>query len=195
MKEKRRNVVMIVAMVVLCMGLTACATTPMPAAKKTDQQDEAREMAKMTLAQLYAKNPDAQGAVRNASGYAVFSDIGFKLMIMGGAKGAGVAVNNATKQETFMKMAEFQPGLGIGAEKYRVVFIFEDPAAFNSFVTSGWEAGANAMAAAKTKTAGGALRGAIIVSQGVFMYQLTEEGLIVGVSLTGAKFYKDKDLN
>ena len=94
-----------------------------------------------------------------------------------------------------MKMAELQPGLGIGAEKYRVIFIFEDPAAFNSFVTSGWEAGANAMAAAKTKTAGGALRGAIIVSQGVFMYQLTEEGLIVGVSLTGAKFYKDKNLN
>jgi len=195
MKEKRRNVLMVVAMVILCLGLAACATTPMSPAKKTDQQDEAREMAKMTLAQLYAKNPAAQGAVRNAAGYAVFSDTGFKLLIMGGAKGAGVAVNNATKQETFMKMAELQPGLGIGAEKYRVVFIFEDPAAFNSFVTSGWDAGANAMAAAKTKAAGGSFTGAVTVSQGVYMYQLTEEGLIVGVSITGAKFYKDKDLN
>ena len=94
-----------------------------------------------------------------------------------------------------MKVAELQPGLGIGAEKYRVVFIFEDPAAFTSFVTSGWEVGANAMAAAKNKTAGGALTGAITVSQGVYMYQLTVEGAIVGVSLTGAKYYKDKDLN
>ncbi len=94
-----------------------------------------------------------------------------------------------------MKMAELQPGLGLGAEKYRVVFVFENPAAFNSFVTSGWEAGANAMAAAKTKKAGGALAGAVTVSEGVYMYQLTVEGLIVGVSLTGAKFYKDKDLN
>ncbi len=94
-----------------------------------------------------------------------------------------------------MKMAELQPGLGIGAEKYRVVFVFENPAAFNNFVTSGWEAGANVMAAAKNKTQGGAMTGAVSVSEGVYMYQLTEEGLIVGVSLTGAKFYKDKDLN
>jgi hypothetical protein len=26
------------------------------------------------------------------------------------------------------------------------------------------------------------------------MYQVTEEGLIVGVSITGGKFYKDKEL-
>ena len=195
MKDKRRDVVMMAALMILCLGLAACATTPMSPAKKADQQDEARDMAKLTLDQLYAKNPAARGAVTKAAGYAVFSDVGFKVLIMGGAKGAGVAVNNATKQETFMKMAELQPGLGIGAEKYRVVLIFEDPAAFTSFVTSGWEAGANAMAAAKTKTAGGALSGAVTVSQGVYMYQLTEEGLIVGVSLTGAKFYKDKDLN
>ena len=186
---------MVVAMVVFCLGLVSCATTPMSSSEKADQQGEARDMAKMTLSQLYAKNPAAQGAVTKAAGYAVFSDFGFKVLIMGGAKGAGIAVNNATKQETFMKMAELQPGLGIGAEKYRVVFVFENPAAFNSFVTSGWEAGANAMAAAKTKKAGGALAGAITVSEGVYMYQLTVEGLIVGVSLTGAKFYKDKELN
>jgi lipid-binding SYLF domain-containing protein len=195
MKQKRMYAAMVVAMVALCLGLVACATTPMSSSKKAEQQDEVRDMAKMTLSQLYAKNPAARGAVTKAAGYAVFSDFGFKLVFMGGAKGAGIAVNNATKQETFMKMAEFQPGLGLGADKFRVVFIFENPAAFSSFVTSGWEAGANTMAAAKTKTAGGALAGAITVSQGVYMYQLTEEGLIVGVSLTGAKYYKDKDLN
>ena len=159
MKKEGRHVVMVVAMVVLCLGLAACATTPMSSSKKAEQQDEVRDMAKTTLTQLYVQNPGAQQVVTKAAGYAVFTDYGFKLLIMGGAKGAGVAVNNATKQETFMKMAEFQPGLGIGAEKYRVVFVFENPAAFNNFVTSGWEAGANAMAAAKTKTQGGALSG------------------------------------
>ena len=94
-----------------------------------------------------------------------------------------------------MKMAVFQPGLGLGAAKFRVVFVFENPTPYNTFVTSGWEAGANAMAAAKTKTKGGALAGAVTVSQGVYMYQLTEMGAIVGVSITGAKFYQDKDLN
>ena len=195
MKEKKRSIVMAVAVAVVCLCFAACASTPMSAAKKEDQQDEARDMAKKTLAQLYAKNPAAQGAVTKAAGYAVFSDFGFKLMFMGGAKGAGIAVNNATKQETFMKMAELQPGLGVGADKFRLVFVFENPAAFNSFVTSGWEAGANAMAAARTKTAGGALAGAVTVSEGVYMYQITEEGAVVGVSITGAKYYKDKDLN
>ena len=94
-----------------------------------------------------------------------------------------------------MKMAEFQPGFGFGAAKFRIVFIFETLEAFNSFVTSGWEAGANAMASAKTKAEGGALAGAVTVSNGVKMFQLNDEGAIVGVSITAAKYYKDKELN
>jgi lipid-binding SYLF domain-containing protein len=74
------------------------------------------------------------------------------------------------------------------------VFLFENAAAFNKFVTSGWDLGANVMAASKTATEGGAYQGAVSVSEGVYLYQLTEEGLVVGVSLTGAKYYKDKDL-
>jgi lipid-binding SYLF domain-containing protein len=149
-----------------------------------------------TLDQLYQNEPAAKGAVANAAGYAVFSDFGFKIMVMGGAGGKGMAVNNTTKQETFMKMAEFQPGLGLGAEKYRIVFIFENPDAFNKFVTSGWEVGANAMAAAKDdKGGGGGEAGAVTVSDGVKMYQLSDTGAIVGVSITAAKYYKDDELN
>jgi len=44
--------------------------------------------------------------------------------------------------------------------------------------------------AAKTKTEGGAPAGAVTASKGVKMYQLDEEGLIVGVSPTAAKYYK-----
>jgi lipid-binding SYLF domain-containing protein len=198
MKKNGKNgryAVMVVAIAVLCLGLAACATTPMSASQKAEHQNELRDTAKKTLAQLYAKNPAAQSAVTKATGYAVFTDYGFKLMFMGGAKGAGIAVNNSTKQETFMKMEELQPGLGVGADKFRAVLVFENPKAFESFVTSGWELGANAMAAAKSKTAGGGLAGAILVSEGVYMYQLTVEGVIVGVSVTGAKYSKDKDLN
>jgi hypothetical protein len=51
------------------------------------------------------------------------------------------------------------------------------------------------MAAAKNKTEGGAVSGAVSVSPDVHRYQLTEQGLIVGVSMTGAKDYKDEELN
>jgi lipid-binding SYLF domain-containing protein len=94
-----------------------------------------------------------------------------------------------------MKVAEFQPGLGLGAENYRIVLIFGNSDAFNNFVTSGWELGANAMAAAKNEKGGGGDAGAVTVSDGVKLYQLSDTGAIVGVSLTAAKYYKDDDLN
>lgn len=94
-----------------------------------------------------------------------------------------------------MKMRELQPGLGVGAEKFRVVFVFENPKAFDTFMTSGWELGANAMASAKSKSVGAGVAGAITVSDGVIMYQLNEEGFIVGVSITGARYSVDEELN
>ena len=194
MNKKGMRIMMAMAIAMLCLSLVACASTPVTQSEKMEQKDSLRAMASQTLAQLYKNTPAAKSAITNAAGYAVFSDFGFKLSFMGGAKGKGVAINNTTKKETFMKMMEFQPGLGVGAEKFRLVLVFENSAAFNTFVTSGWEAGANAMLAAKSKTAGGGLAGAVSLSEGVYMYQVTEEGLIVGVSITGAKFSKDKDL-
>jgi lipid-binding SYLF domain-containing protein len=195
MKKKTLSMVILATMVLLSLALFSCATAPMSKSEKELKQDSVRDMANTTLSQLYAKYPAAKPEISEAAGYAVFSDFGMKIIFMGGAGGSGLAVNNASKQETFMKMAEFQPGLGLGAAKFRVVFIFETPDAFNNFVTSGWEAGANAMASAKTQTEGGALAGAVTVSKGVKMLQLNGEGAIVGVSLTAAKYYKDKELN
>jgi len=186
-----------VACIVLSLSLVlaACSTAPMSKSDKEEKRDSVRAMASKTLADLEKKNPEARSAIADAAGYAVFSDVGLKIIYMGTAKGGGIAVNNKTKQETFMKMFELEPGLGLGAEKYRVVFVFETPEAFNSFVISGREIGADAMAAAKNKTKGGALAGAVTLSKDVYMFQVDTEGAIVGVSLTGAKFYKDKELN
>jgi lipid-binding SYLF domain-containing protein len=195
MKRETVRVVIASFMILGFLGLMSCASAPKTEVQKDEAQASIRDMAAQTLGQLYKANPAAQGVVTSAAGYAVFSDFGFKLMVMGGVRGKGVAKNNATKQETFMEMMELQPGYGLGARKFRAVMIFDTPEAYNKFVTSGWEFGVDAMAAAKTKTEGGALAGAATLSEGVHMYQITEEGLIVGVSVTGAKYYKDKDLN
>jgi lipid-binding SYLF domain-containing protein len=196
MKKQTRILIIMIVMMGLCLGMLACSTTPKSKSEKDAARDEVRTMTAQSLNQLYQKEPAAKGAVANAAGYAVFSDFGLKVLFMGGAGGKGMAVNNATKQEIFMKMGEFQPGLGLGAEKYRIVLIFENPDAFHKFVTSGWEVGANAMAAAKdSKGEGGGAAGAVTVSDGVKMYQLSDTGALVGVSITAAKYYKDDDLN
>ena len=94
-----------------------------------------------------------------------------------------------------MKMFEVQAGLGMGAEKFRVVFLFDSQRAFDSFVNSGWEFGGQSTAAAKAGDKGGAIAGAVSVSDGVWMYQLTDKGVAVEISATGTKYYKDDDLN
>ena len=195
MKKKIFSVVIVSVMVLLSLALFSCATGSLSKSEKAQQQDSVRDMANKALSDLFKKHPDAKHAISKAPGFAVFSDFGFKMMFLGGAGGSGVAENRARGQEIFMKMAEFQPGLGLGVEKFRLVFIFETLDAFDNFVTSGWEAGANAMAIAKTTTEGGGVAGAVTVSEGVKMVQLDEEGAIVGVSLTAARFYKDEALN
>jgi lipid-binding SYLF domain-containing protein len=195
MKKKTVSLVIVWTISLLSLALFSCATAPESKSEKEEQQASVRNMANRTLSDFNTEHPAAKSEIARAAGYGVFSDFGFKVMFMGGARGKGLAVNNASKQETFMEMVELQPGMGLGASRFRVVFIFETPEAFNAFVTSGWEFGANAMAVAKTKTEGGALAGAVTVSKGVKMLQLNEEGAIVGVSLTGAKYYKDKELN
>ena len=194
MNRNTMRVLNVSVIMLLCLGLQGCETAPLSQGEKLAQQDDVRYMANQSLEQLYAANPEARSAVTNAAGYAVFSDIGFKLLYGGGEKGRGIAINNSTKHETFMKMFELQPGYGLGASKFRLILVFETPDEFDNLVTSGWEAGGNMMAAAKTNTSGSAWAGAVTLSSGVHMYQVTEEGLIVGVSITGGKFYKDKEL-
>ena len=162
--------------------------------KKAKAQNEVRKMAQDTLERLYEADPKAKAAVQGAAGYAVFSNIGVKILVTGSGKGKGIAVNNK-KKETFMKMLELQAGLGMGVKKFRVVFVFDNDKVFNSFVNSGWEFGGQATAAAKAGDKGGAMAGAVSVSDGVWMYQLTDKGLAVEITAKSTKYYKDDDLN
>ena len=62
----------------------------------------------------YKAEPKTRAVINNAYGYAVFSDLGVKILFGGTGNGRGIAVNNRTKHETFMKMIELQAGLGVG---------------------------------------------------------------------------------
>jgi lipid-binding SYLF domain-containing protein len=148
-----------------------------------------------TLQRLYKAEPKTKAVIKLAYGYAVFSDLGVKILFGGTGNGKGVAINNRTKHQTYMKMIELQAGLGVGIDKFRVVFVFDDQRAFDSFVNSGWEFGGQSTLAAKAGDNGGAMSGAVAVADGVWMYQLTDTGLAVEISATGTKYYKDDDLN
>ncbi|HXX58145.1 MAG TPA: YSC84-related protein [Thermodesulfovibrionales bacterium] len=183
------------AVVILSVVLLSCATTPTTQSEINEQRASIRDMANRTLSELYGQYPGARSRVHKAAGYAVFSDFGMKFLFMGSATGHGIVINNETRHETFMKMVELQPGYGFGAQKFKVIFVFDTQAVLNNFVNSGWEFGGSTAAAAQTSTQGGGAEMGATVSPGMTMYQLSGTGAIVGVSITGAKYYKDDTLN
>ena len=165
------------------------------AKSKEEKQAEARKKADQTLQRLYKAKPSSRAAIKSAAGYAVFNSAGAKILIAGGGKGSGIAVDNATHKVTYMKMREIQAGLGMGVKKFSTIFVFQTKDAMERFINSGWEFGGQSTAAAKTGDGGGSLQGATSVSPDVWMYQLTDKGLALELTGKGTKYFKDDDLN
>jgi lipid-binding SYLF domain-containing protein len=185
---KRRNLVVAAGMAGTLPGVVFAAT-------KAESQADVRKAANEALAAVYKAAPSARKAVESAAGYAAFSNFGMKILVAGGGTGKGVAVNNKSKATTYMKMAEVQAGLGFGVKKFQLVWVFETEQTLNTFVNSGWEIGAQATASAKVGDKGAAYQGAVSVTPGVWLYQVSGDSLALELTAKGTKYYKDSDLN
>jgi lipid-binding SYLF domain-containing protein len=186
---KIRRIVSTLAVVVVACGLAIAKDSPDKKREKT------RKMAVQTLNDLYKLQPTAQGAIQKSAGYAVFNNMGTNLLLLSTARGAGIAVNSKTQQETFMKMISAGAGFGVGVKGYRAVFVFENDQALARFLDSGWSGSAQTDAAAKAGKAGDAYSGAVEVAPDVLVYQITKNGLALQLTLQGTKYYKDDNLN
>jgi len=163
--------------------------------KEEEKKTKVRTAATQTLQDLYKLQPGAQAAIQKAAGYAVFKNFGTNILVVSTGSGAGVAINNKTKQETFMKMISGGAGLGVGVKDFRAIFVFGTDDALNNFLNSGWSGSGQADAAAKAGSSGGAYSGAVEVAPNVWVYQITKNGLALQLTLQGTKYYKDDDLN
>ena len=176
-------------------ALALLSAVTVHAKTKEEKQAEARNKAEQTLHRLYKAQPSAQAAIKSAAGYAVFNNKGAKILIGGTGSGNGIAVDNATKKVTYMKMREIQAGLGMGVKKFSVIFVFQNKKVLDDFVDGSWDAGGQTTAAAKTGDGGGSLQGAVSGGPGVWVYQLTDKGLALELTVKGTKYSKDDDLN
>lgn len=163
-----------------------------PVSKQRGQIDS---MASETMSDLYNQHPALRKEIPKAAGYGVFDASGGKFLWGGLDRGNGVVISNGTQKHTYMKMFELQPGLGFGYTNFRLVFVFDTRESMDDFINSGWEFGGRANAAANDKKndVGGDL--GANVAPGITLYQLTEEGAMVGLSITGAKYWRNDDLN
>ena len=121
-----------------------------PDEKKATVRQQRDEM----LAELYSSKPAFKETLRKAAGYATFKNVNVNLLLLATANGYGMAVDNKTGKETFMRMASLGGGVGAGLKDVRLVFVFHDPATMKQFVEEGWQFGGQADAAAKYKDTG-----------------------------------------
>ena len=176
-------------MVILFSG---CATTG--ATTKAAKRQAILDMKQEVLSDLYKIRPGAKSQIAKAPGYAVFSNANVNIILASFSGGQGVVKDNKTGKHTYMNMGEIGIGFGYGIKDFRAVFIFHDQGTMQKFITSGWEFGAHADAAAKAGEKGGAIGGEVLVD-GVTVYQLTESGLALQATVKGTKYWKDASLN
>jgi len=172
--------------------LSGCATTG--ATTDNQKRQAIMNMRQDVLSDLYKLHPEARSKVANAPGYAVFSNANINLVLASFSGGEGVVTNNVTGKRTFMKMGEVGIGFGLGVKDFRAVFVFNNRKTLQKFLTSGWEVGAHADAAAKSGKKGRAVGGEILID-GVTIYQLTESGLALQATVKGTRYWKDPKLN
>ncbi len=146
--------------------------------------------AESTLESLFREKSNARQLFDRAAGYAVFSATKAGFVVTGG-RGTGVAVNKGSGERTYMRMITGGIGLGIGAQTYDLVLLFEHELQLSRFILGSWDASTTAQAAAGTD----GITYASSFINGVAVYQITDRGLMAQADVSGTRFRSVYELN
>lgn len=166
--------------------------------KKIEKQRKAFQKNKSTAIQeMYKAYPESKSKMAGAFGYAAFGNTGVNLFLLSSGNGGGVAHNNVSGKEHYVKMISIGAGVGIGFKKYHAVFIFDDKEAYEYFLEVGWSADGQADATADTgkEGEGGSAAVGMNVSRGVTLYQIADKGLALQATVQGVKYIVSDELN
>jgi lipid-binding SYLF domain-containing protein len=196
----KSNIASVVTLVIVSLVLlpaTGCLKKPKGETAEQKRQ-HIQKVKRETLAELYREKPEAKAHIARAPGYAVLTNKASKILMLATGSGYGVAVDNTTGKQTYMKMIELGGGVGIGIKHYQAVYVFNDKDAFEQFVTVGIQIGGDADMALQHGDAGGSADVALNTDQisgPVTVYQFTEKGIALSAVATGTKYSVDDELN
>lgn len=182
--------VFILSLVLVFMAGVALEASDWRDLKREAKRAKIDETAADALEQLFSEDETARSLYDSAYGWAVFDNLKIALGVSGGG-GNGVAVEMASGERTYMKMGTVGVGIGLGGNRYQVVFLFEDEKTFRQFVDEGWQADAGATAAAGKESAEGKTN----FTNGLAIYQMTDKGLMLHADIAGTKYWKNDKLN
>jgi lipid-binding SYLF domain-containing protein len=154
------------------------------------RRQEIDTRAQASLDELLRVDESTRALYDAAYGYAAFTATKAGFFVTGGG-GTGVAVNKTTQQRVYMRMGLGGVGVGVGAQRYDLVIFFENEARLNRFIAGGWDASANAQAAAGSD--GITLSSSFV--DGVAFFVLTDKGLMAQADVSGTRFWAASALN
>ena len=158
--------------------------------KRESKRMKIDETAQETLNTLFTSSPKAENLYDISYGWAVFDNLKLAFGFSGGG-GNGVAKVRESGEKTYMQMGTAGIGIGLGINKYQVVFLFQDSRTFRNFVETGWQADATASAVAGQTGA----EAKTDFSNGLAIYQITDTGLMAHADIAGTKYWKNNKLN
>lgn len=162
--------------------------------EKTQEITQERQaillMAEETMTRLREEVPASGELIDKAQASAVF-DATKGGLIVSGAGGKGVAQRAGGLEPVFMRMSSIGVGLTAGAQSYKLVILFESPAAYEKFLGGDWGVKGSAQASAGDEAAGASTG----FQDGVAVYHLSDKGLMGNIDVSGVKFSRDDDLN
>ena len=160
------------------------------AAKYQEKRERIDRAAQEALDRLFTESEKAKELYGKAVAYAVFDNTKVTFLISGGG-GSGVAVDRKSGARTYMNMGTGGLALGIGAQVYRLVFLFQDSKTFDDFVNKGWSAESSANAVAGK--AGANVEASFV--NGLAVFQLTQAGLLLQADISGTRYWQSDALN
>ena len=128
-------------------------------------------------------DPGIQGFIDSSAGYAVFPSVGKGAVGVGGAFGRGELIQGG-RMVGYCSLTQASVGAALGGQKYSELIFFETPQALEKFKSGDYTFSAQASAVALKSGASANAK----YADGVAVFTMGEEGLMVEASIGGQKF-------
>ena len=154
-----------------------------------DVNDEMELDVQRAIIQIKQRDPGIQKFFDNSAGYAVYPSVGKGGIVVGGAYGRGLVIENE-QVNGFTALSQATIGLQLGGQKYAQFIFFKDETALNHFKRGNFEFGAQASAVAITAGASADAN----YDSGVAIFTNAGGGLMFEGSVGGQRFsYEAKE--
>jgi len=135
------------------------------------------------IIQIKQRDPGIQKFFDNSAGYAVYPSVGKGGIVVGGAYGRGLVIENE-QVNGYTALSQATIGLQLGGQKYAQFIFFKDDTALNHFKRGNFEFGAQASAVAITAGASADAN----YDSGVAIFTNAGGGLMFEGSVGGQRF-------